>query len=174
MSKATNSIVSAVLLSASAWALAAGGEPPGSGYGAPPPADRTAKDPDSYGEMVKRKLASGITNMAGGWIEVPKNMINTANAGATGRTAYSGDMFDYGHVLLGVTGGGLKGALHMVGRTLAGLVDFATFFIPTKPITNPAFIWENFYTDTQYGPYFKVERPDKPPQRAAARPAAGR
>jgi putative exosortase-associated protein (TIGR04073 family) len=120
---------------------------------------------DSYGDLVRLKLASGISNMATGFVEVPKNMINTAN-----NTSSYGGAFDRGgYVLWGITGGGLKGAMHMLGRTIAGVADFATCFIPTQPITNPPFVWQNFYTDTQYGPYYKVE--SKPGQ---ATPAAGK
>ncbi len=120
--------------------------------GSPPPAS------DNYGDTIRLKLASGIANMATGFVEVPKNMINTAN-----NTTTYGSAFDRGgYVLWGITGGGLKGAMHMLGRTLAGLFDFATFYIPTKPTTNPPFVWQNFYSDTQYGPYVKVESTQKP------------
>lgn len=113
---------------------------------------------DDYGDKVRLKLASGIMNMMTGFVEVPKNMINTAN-----NTSSYGSAFDRGgYVLWGITGGGLKGAMHMLGRTLAGLTDFVTCFVPTEPITHPAFVWQNFYTDTQYGPYFKVDSQPKP------------
>jgi putative exosortase-associated protein (TIGR04073 family) len=101
---------------------------------------------DSYGDTVLLKLESGLANIGTGLAEVPKNAINTANQT---------------NVLFGVTGGVVKGTAHALGRTLAGIVDTFTFFIPTKPITTPAFVWDNFYTDTQYGPFLKVDGKEK-------------
>lgn len=103
----------------------------------------------TYGEMVRTKLASGITNMAFGIAEIPKNMINTANEV---------------NALMGATGGVLKGTLHTMGRLLAGGLDFITFPVPSQPITHPTFVWQQFSTDTTYGPYFDMSR--KPPQTA--------
>jgi len=100
----------------------------------------------TYGEMVRTKLASGITNMAFGIAEMPKNMINTANEV---------------NALMGATGGVLKGTLHTMGRLLAGGLDFITFPVPSQPITHPTFVWQQFSTDTTYGPYFDMSR--KPP-----------
>lgn len=97
----------------------------------------------TYGEMVRAKLASGITNMAFGLAELPKNVINTSNEV---------------NVLLGATGGVLKGTLHTLGRLLAGTLDFITFPVPSQPITHPAYVWQQFGTDTTYGPFFDMSR----------------
>lgn len=99
-----------------------------------------------YAETLRKKLGAGISNIFTGWVEVPKNMINTSNQS--------------GNVLFGIVGGGGKGLVHMLGRTLSGVVDFVTFPIPTKPIPRPPFVWQNFYMDTQYGPYFSDVRED--------------
>jgi putative exosortase-associated protein (TIGR04073 family) len=99
---------------------------------APPPAD--------YGQLVGRKLASGFSNMALGIAEIPKNMIITTNQT---------------NALFGVTGGAIKGLLHTLGRTLSGIVDIVTFPIPTQPITRPPLVWQDFQTETQYGPVFQ-------------------
>jgi putative exosortase-associated protein (TIGR04073 family) len=97
---------------------------------------------DSYGDTILLKLESGLANIGTGLAEVPKNVINTTNQT---------------NVLFGTTGGVIKGTAHALGRTLGGILDTFTFFVPTKPIANPPFVWENFYTDTQYGPVLKVE-----------------
>lgn len=99
---------------------------------APPPAD--------YGQLVGRKLASGFSNMALGIAEIPKNMIITTNQT---------------NALFGVTGGAIKGLLHTLGRTLSGIVDIVTFPVPTQPITRPPLVWQDFQTETQYGPVFQ-------------------
>lgn len=111
---------------------------------------------ESYGEMVRTKLASGMTNMFFGIAEIPKNMINTSNEV---------------NALLGVTGGVLKGTLHAMGRLLAGGLDFLTFPVPSQPITHPAFVWQDFNMDTTYGPFFDMNR-NGPEQSPPAVPAA--
>ena len=112
----------------------------------------------TYGEMVRTKLASGITNMAFGIAEMPKNMINTANEV---------------NALMGATGGVLKGTLHTMGRLLAGGLDFMTFPVPSQPITHPTFVWQQFSTDTTYGPYFDMSRkPLEPRTQARVVPAS--
>lgn len=152
MSKLPRTLTLAVLLALSTGVGAAGrtaptAPAPAAAPTAPPPAS------DDYGDMVRLKVASGMANMMTGLVEVPKNMINTMN-----NTSNAGGAFDRGgYVLWGITGGGLKGAMHMLARTMAGMVDFVGCFIPTKPIPNPPFVWQNFYTDTQYGPYMKVD-----------------
>ncbi len=98
--------------------------------------------PATYGDMVGRKLGSGYTNMVLGLAEIPKNAIITTNQT---------------NALFGVTGGIFKGILHGVGRTLAGVVDLITCPIPTEPIPRPAFVWENFGTETQYGPVLQMK-----------------
>jgi putative exosortase-associated protein (TIGR04073 family) len=93
-----------------------------------------------YAQLVGRKLASGFSNMALGAAEIPKNMIITTNQT---------------NAIFGVTGGAIKGLLHTLGRTLAGIVDIVTFPIPTQPITRPPLVWQSFETETQYGPVFQ-------------------
>lgn len=105
----------------------------------------------TYGDMVRTKLASGLTNMTFGIAEMPKNIINTSNEV---------------NALFGVTGGVLKGTLHTMGRLLAGGLDFITFPVPSQPITHPTFVWQQFNVDTTYGPYFDMSR--RPPEDKAA------
>lgn len=104
-------------------------------------ASSTSPAADSgYGDKVGLKFGSGYTNLVLGLVEIPKNMILTTNQT---------------NALFGVTGGVAKGVIHGVGRTLAGVVDVLTFPIPTEPIPRPAFVWQDFQTETRYGPVLK-------------------
>ncbi|AAU91439.1 exosortase system-associated protein, TIGR04073 family [Methylococcus capsulatus] len=94
---------------------------------------------DDYGTTTTLKLGSGLSNLTLGWLEIPKNMINTSNQI---------------NVLFGISGGLLKGLLHTAGRTLTGAVDFLTFPVPTQPIAHPEFVWQKFSDETSYGPAF--------------------
>jgi len=96
---------------------------------------------DDYGTAVGQKLGSGLSNLTLGWLELPKNVVNTSNET---------------NLAVGVTGGVLKGVLHPLGRTLAGTVDVLSAPFPTKPIVTPPFVWQNFNTETQYNPIFKA------------------
>ncbi|WP_367025252.1 exosortase system-associated protein, TIGR04073 family [Methylococcus sp. ANG] len=105
------------------------------GIGAAMPAAQA----DDYGTTTTLKLGSGLSNLTLGWLEIPKNMINTSNQT---------------NVLFGISGGLFKGLLHTVGRTLTGAVDFLTFPVPTEPIAHPEFVWQKFSDETSYGPAF--------------------
>lgn len=142
--------LSLVLLSANSAAFAATKPRTVAPTPPPPPVVETAP---SYGDMVLLKLESGLANMATGMAEIPKNMYNVANGSASPKNVTTNRP---GDLLFGITGGGLKGALHALGRTVSGVVDFATCLIPSKPITNPPFVWQNFSVDTQYGPFLKT------------------
>lgn len=110
-----------------------------------------AEAAEDYGEAVKLKLGSGFSNLFMGLLEVPKNIVSTSNQT---------------NLLFGMTGGTIKGTAHALGRTLSGIADVFTAPIGNKPITNPPFVWQNWYTDTTYGPYF-------PTKQTAVSPAAG-
>jgi len=97
---------------------------------------------ENYGRDVGMKLGSGLSNLALGWIEFPKNIINTTNET---------------NVTFGLSGGFLKGGLHMLGRTASGVIDLLTFPLPTQPITKPNFVWQDFGVETQYGPIFQMK-----------------
>ena len=105
-----------------------------------PPA--RAQKPESYGTIISTKLGSGFSNIGLCFVELPKNIINTTNDT---------------NLAFGLTGGLLKGVLHMVGRAMAGTVDTLTFPIPTVPITNPPFVWQGYQTETRYNPLFKFQ-----------------
>jgi len=106
---------------------------------------------DSYGTYIGRKLGTGIANLTTGWIEIPKNALNTTN-----------DM-DTKYVLFGIVGGTIKGTLHAVGRTLTGVLDLVTFPLPTKPMIKQGYVWRNFDENTTYGPYFRLRDSEESP-----------
>ena len=95
---------------------------------------------ESYGDTVGRKLGSGFSNIALGWLEIPKNVLNTSN-----------DL----NLIAGFSLGVLKGVLHTTGRMLTGVVDVVSAPLPTQPIVEPDYVWENFAIDTHYGPAFQ-------------------
>jgi len=112
-----------------------------SAYGTSTYEQRVPREP-TYEEKVRQKLGAGLSNMTLGWLEIPKNTIITTNQT---------------NLLFGAIGGPVKGALHTVGRSLAGVADLLTFPLPTAPITKPTFVWEDFETETQYGNLFQVK-----------------
>jgi putative exosortase-associated protein (TIGR04073 family) len=90
---------------------------------------------DSYFGNSSEKFVSGIANAVTGWVELPKNVILTGQK--------EGPVY-------GATIGVAMGIMHTVGRSLVGVLDAATFFIPTKPSVNPPFIWQDFSRETSY------------------------
>ncbi len=95
-----------------------------------------AANASSYPAKMGVKLGNGIVNAVTGIGEIPKNIMI---ANRTEGPAYA------------ATAGVMTGFLHMMGRTLCGAADLATFFIPTKPIVQPNFIWQGFKKETTYG-----------------------
>ncbi|GKS69279.1 putative exosortase-associated protein, TIGR04073 family [Nitrosomonas sp. PY1] len=90
---------------------------------------------DSYFGNASEKLVTGFTNALTGWVELPKNIALTSrNEGP----------------IYGATIGLAMGVMHTVGRSLVGVLDVATFFIPTKPSVTPHFIWQDFSRETTY------------------------
>ena len=96
-----------------------------------------AEPTESYGDVVGRKALNGIANITTGSAEIPKNVIIANN--------------QY-NVVFGVIGGSLKGLLHTIGRLGVGMFDLFTAPIPTYPIIYPAYVWDDFYAETTYGP----------------------
>jgi putative exosortase-associated protein (TIGR04073 family) len=90
---------------------------------------------DSYPEKAGGKLGTGIANAVGGIWEIPKTMIIT--------TRTEGPVY-------GLTVGLMAGMLHTLGRTVYGVVDMATFLIPTKPLVDPDYIWNDSDRITSY------------------------
>jgi putative exosortase-associated protein (TIGR04073 family) len=89
----------------------------------------------NYSTKVGEKLGNGIANTVTGFVEIPKTMIITGRRhGAT----------------YGMTAGLFTGLFHSVGRSLAGALDIATFPVPTTPIVQPNYVWDNFDRETTY------------------------
>lgn len=101
-----------------------------------------ANEQQNYGSQVGNKALNGFTNMTTAVLEIPKNIINTVNDS---------------NIALGTVGGLAKGVLNTVGRMMAGLTDFVTAPLPTKPIAQPAYIWEDFDIDTTYHEVFRLQ-----------------
>ncbi|SCX63190.1 exosortase system-associated protein, TIGR04073 family [Nitrosospira sp. Nsp1] len=93
---------------------------------------QAAAGEDGYFKGVGVKLGHGAMNAVTGVAEVPRNMLYESNDKGIG---------------YGLTTGLFKGIGYGVGRTAAGFIDLATFFIPSKPIIAPGYVWENFRTE---------------------------
>lgn len=91
---------------------------------------------DSYGTQVVNKFSRGFANVATGWVEIPKNVMNTSSKS---------------NVAYGITWGLVKGVLYTVGRTVVGAVEIATFFIPNDQFVRPNYVWSDFNQDTSFG-----------------------
>ncbi|MDD5580642.1 MAG: exosortase system-associated protein, TIGR04073 family [Methylobacter sp.] len=97
----------------------------------------------SYGDKVGLKTINAFANLTTGWLEIPKNIINTTNQS---------------NFFYGVFGGLLKGIVNTAGRMGVGIADLITAPIPTKPITRPVRVWDNFDVDTTYGDVFRLDK----------------
>ena len=82
---------------------------------------------------------SGLANITTGVAEIPKNIIIVNNQ----------SNFAYGLI-----GGSLKGILNMAGRMGVGMLDLFTAPIPTYPIVDPVYVWNDYFAETTYGPAF--------------------
>jgi putative exosortase-associated protein (TIGR04073 family) len=96
---------------------------------------------DSYGAQIGHKAMNGLANVATGWIELPKSIINISNEH---------------NVAFGASFGLLQGTMHTLSRTLSGVMDVATFMIPSKPAVHPEYVWQDFDMNSTYGDYFDI------------------
>lgn len=97
----------------------------------------------SYGSKVGNKALNAFANLTTSALEIPKNIINTTNKS---------------NVFYGIVGGVFKGVVNMAGRIGVGIADLVTIPLPTKPIAQPAYIWDDFDVDTTYGPVFRLDQ----------------
>lgn len=109
-----------------------------------PPATEETVATKGYGAKVGSKALNGVTNIASSFLEIPKNMINVTNA-------------ENSNIFFGIVGGGIKGLMDMMGRVSAGIADVITAPLPTKPITQPPYIWQDFDASTSYDDVFRLE-----------------
>ncbi len=107
----------------------------------------------SYGGKVGNKALNAFANLTAGVLEIPKNIINTTNQS---------------NIVYGVVGGLFKGLIHTGGRIGVGIADLVTIPLPTKPIAQPIYIWEDFDVDTAYGPVFRLDTCQEEPSAAQA------
>lgn len=91
---------------------------------------------DSSFSKSGEKLLIGISNVATGLVELPKNIILKSEQEG---------------VFYGVTVGLAAGIMHSVGRTAMGILDVVTFIIPTSSSVSPDYVWQNFDRETTYG-----------------------
>ena len=96
---------------------------------------------DDYSTIAADKFLGGMTNLLTGAFEVPKSVINANN--------------EYGFPFA-ITAGVLEGLVNLLGRTMVGVVEVITFPIPTKPIPQPAVIWNDFDAPTYYDEVFRL------------------
>ncbi len=94
-----------------------------------------AEGSESYLSGFSNKLTQGLANMATGFIEIPKNIVNISNEQ---------------NILIGMTWGLLRGTVHAVNRTLVGGAEFLTSPIPTSEFASPVYVWERFSEDSRY------------------------
>ena len=96
-----------------------------------------------YGSKIGNKALSAFANLTTSVLEVPKNIINTSNQS---------------NIFYGIAGGFIKGIINTAGRTGVGIVDLITLPIPTIPIAEPVYIWDNFDADTRYNAAFRLDQ----------------
>jgi len=98
---------------------------------------------ESYPAQVGEKTLNGLANVTTAALEIPKNIINATNRS---------------NIVYGVLGGVTQGVLNTVGRLTTGIVDIVTAPIPTHPIAEPAYIWDDFDQDTRYDAVFRLKK----------------
>lgn len=98
---------------------------------------------NSYGKKIGYKTLTALANISLGFIEIPKNIIIVTNDT---------------NLLYGLTGGTGLGALNTIGRLSVGLLDLLTFLLPTQPIAQPVFPWNDYVlVATSYNDMFVMD-----------------
>jgi len=90
---------------------------------------------ESYLEGFTNKFSQGVANMATGFIEIPKNIINIT---------------EERNIFVGMTWGLFRGTMHGVSRTLVGGIEFISSPIPSDEFASPAYVWDRFSEDSRY------------------------
>lgn len=85
-----------------------------------------ADEPQSYTDAVGDKLLRGASNIAYGWMEIPKNMVNEVGEHGAWYAPWG----------LG------KGLAYMASRMATGVADLATFPLPSETLAQPARVWD--------------------------------
>ncbi len=120
---------------------------------------------DRYVRQVGDKALLGAANLASAPLEIPKNIINVYNYPENYQDA---------NLIYGVVGGVIKGTFDAAGRIFTGAFDVVTAPLPTKPVIQPKYIWDDFDKSNSYGQIFRlVDNPKIEPYVAPApRPVA--
>lgn len=90
---------------------------------------------ESYVTGFSNKISQGFANIAFGFIEIPKNVVNISSEQ---------------NIFVGMSWGLLRGVAHTVGRTLVGTAELVTSPIPTSEFAAPAYVWDRFSEDSRY------------------------
>jgi putative exosortase-associated protein (TIGR04073 family) len=103
----------------------------------------------SYGEKVGDKVLHGTVNIITSPLELPRSIINNTNAEGS-------------NIFFGLVGGVIEGTINIVGRTTTGISDLVLAPIPTKPIVQSNYVWDDFYqTKTTYKDIFRLDESNK-------------
>lgn len=100
-----------------------------------------ADDQASYASQVGNKALNGFANISTAVLEIPKNIINTTNDS---------------NIFYGFFGGMFKGFINTFGRLIVGVSDLVTAPVPTNPIAQPVYIWDDFDRDTTFGETYRL------------------
>ncbi|MCC6142015.1 MAG: exosortase system-associated protein, TIGR04073 family [Nitrospira sp.] len=90
-----------------------------------------ADEPQAVGDRISGKLIRGVVNLSTGWIEVPRQIYEVGTNEGWVR---------------GLLRGPFDGIGMFFARTVAGVVETATFPIPLptyEPMVTPAYAWES-------------------------------
>lgn len=90
---------------------------------------------ESYLDGFSSKVTQGFSNLAFGFMEIPKNVVNISSEQ---------------NIFVGMTWGILRGAAHGVGRTLVGGIELLSSPIPSSEFAAPAYPWERVSEDSRY------------------------
>lgn len=115
---------------------------------------------DRYIRQVEDKAALGAANLVSSPLEIPKNIVNVYNYPENYKDA---------NLIYGVVGGVIKGTFDAAGRIFSGAFDLVTAPLPTKPVVQPKYIWDDFDKSNSYGQIFRlVDNPKIEPYVAPA------
>jgi putative exosortase-associated protein (TIGR04073 family) len=109
-----------------------------------------------YQRLVEKKAINGITNIATGFLEVPKNMINLIND-EDNSNVYGVMGNNNSNIVYGFIGGGVKGIIDAVGRMTVGTFDLLTAPLPTQQVVYPKYVWDDFDKSNTYGKVFRLD-----------------
>lgn len=128
---------------------------------------REKMERDRYVRQVGDKALNGFTNMVSGPLEMPKSIINQVNYNYNDTSGYGNNRFNNtdsnpdDNIVFGVIGGVISGAINATGRIMTGFTDLVTAPLPTKPIIQPRYVWDDFDKSNSYGKVFRLV--DNPP-----------